>query len=195
MYLSVKEQFGRRPTYKEVHLNGIINSKEYRQAFGGYFAFLNEYGELTDHESDIYRKHYRWFNKVEKEQMSKSYKMVILQFLLDKGPNEWLNSITPEDTASYFHQFYMEKSYRRNTDFSNKNTKKLWNYDEAKIAKLIADMPMSKWVGKDELVYFEDNLFGVNFEVDTSDRDVLHEVTSEICEYKMHVYFERKGKG
>ncbi|OZU89633.1 DNA helicase [Virgibacillus indicus] len=194
-YLSVKEQFGRRPTYKEVHLNGIINSKEYRQAFGGYFAFLNEYGELTDHESDIYRKHYRWFNKVEKEQMSKSYKMVILQFLLDKGPNEWLNSITPEDTASYFHQFYMEKSYRRNTDFSNKNTKKLWNYDEAKIAKLIADMPMSKWVGKDELVYFEDNQFGVNFEVDTSDRDVLHEMTSEICEYKMHVYFERKGKG
>src|SRR5699024_8477047 len=166
----------------------------YRQAFGGYFAFLNEYGELSDHESTVYLKHYRWFSKVEKEQMNKSYKMVILQFLLDKGPQEWLNSITPEEVAPYFHQFYMEKSYRKKIDFSNKNTKKLWDYDEIKVAKLIADMPMSKWVGKDELVYFDDNWFGINFEVDERNRNVVHAMTSEVCEYKMQVYFERKKR-
>ncbi|WP_067726905.1 DEAD/DEAH box helicase family protein [Oceanobacillus damuensis] len=191
-YLKVKEKLGRRPAYKEVHLLGTINSKEYRQAFSGYFAFLNEYGELTDHEAEVYKKHYRWLNKVEKEQMSKSYKMVVLQYLLDKGPADWLKSVTPEEVAPYFHRFYMEKKYRRNADFSNKNTKKLWDYDEAKVARLIADMPMSKWVGKDELVYFEDNQFGMNFEVDESDREVVHEMTGEICEYKMHWYFERK---
>ncbi|MFC4022317.1 DEAD/DEAH box helicase family protein [Oceanobacillus longus] len=193
-YLKVKEYLGRRPTYKEVHLHGTTNSKEYRQAFGGYYAFLNEYGELTDHEFEVYQKHYRWFIKVEKEQMSKSYKMVVLQYLLDKGPSDWLKSVTPEEVALYFHQFYMEKSYRRNADFSNKNTKKLWNYDEAKVAKLIADMPMTKWVGKDALVYFKDSQFGMNFDVEKDDQDVLHEMTGGICEYKMQVYFERKVK-
>src|SRR5699024_347882 len=38
-YMQVKERLGRRPTYREVHLYGKENSKEYRQAFGGFFAF------------------------------------------------------------------------------------------------------------------------------------------------------------
>lgn len=192
-YLKVKEQLGRRPSYEEVHKHGASNSKEYKQAFGGYFSFLDEYGELTDHEVNVYQKHYRWLNKVESEKMTKSYKMVVLQFLLNKGPFDWLNPITPEETSHYFHQFFMEKAYRRKKDFSNKNTKKLWNYDETKVAKLIAEMPMSKWVGKDDLVYFSENKFGMNFEVGESERIVLHEMTGGICKYKMQVYFERKS--
>lgn len=191
-YLRVKELLGKRPTYKEAHLNGTINSKEYRQAFGGYFAFLNEYGELTDKEALVYRKHYRWLQKVEKEQMSKSYKMVVLQYILDKGPDGWLEKVTPEEIAPYFYQFYMAKNYRKRIDFSDKSSKALWDYDEAKVARLIARMPMSKWVGKDGLMFFENNLFGVNFEVEESDRTILHQMMQEICEYKMHFYFERK---
>ncbi|MFD1039355.1 DEAD/DEAH box helicase family protein [Virgibacillus byunsanensis] len=192
-YLNVKEHVGKRPSYEEVHKYGTSNSKEYKQAFGGYFAFLNEYGELSHHEAKVYQKHYRWLKKVENEMMNKSYKMVVLQFLLNKGPSDWLKPVTPEEVAPYFHQFFMEKNYRKEKDFSNKNTKKLWNYDKAKVAKLVADMPMSKWVSKDELVYFKENQFGVNFDVSESDQIILHEMTSEVCAYKMQVYFERKG--
>jgi hypothetical protein len=53
-------------------------------------------------------------------------------------------------------------------------------------------MPMTKWVGKDELVFFEDGKFGMNFNVDPQDQKILHEMTSQICEYKMQSYFERK---
>ncbi|GAB3802237.1 DEAD/DEAH box helicase family protein [Virgibacillus kimchii] len=192
-YLQVKTSLGRRPTYKEAHLQGNMNSKEYRQAFGGYFAFLHEYGELSDHEADVFQKHYQWLIKVEKESMSKSYKMTVLQYLLDKGPGDWLKPVTPEEVAPYFHEFYMSKNYRKTIDFSNKNTKKLWDYDEAKTAKLIATMPMTKWVGKDGLVYFENNRFGMNFSVEPEDQEVLHEMTRQICAYKMQIYFERKS--
>src|SRR5699024_12113420 len=75
--------------------------------------------------------------KVEKELMTKSYKMVVLKYLLEKGPKNWLDPVTPTEVAPYFHQFYMEKNYRKQIDFSNKNTKKLWEYDEEKVAKLI----------------------------------------------------------
>lgn len=191
-YRQVKTQFGRRPTYKEVHLHGTINSKEYKQAFGGYISFLKEYGELTNHEVAVYEKHYNWLNKVEKETMTKSYKMVVLQYLLDKGPSEWLKPVTPEEVAPYFHQFYMEKNYRKQIDFSSKNTKAMWEYNEKKVVRLIADMPMKKWVGKDGLVFFEDGKFGVDFAVDSGDQKILHGMTEEICEYKMQWYFERK---
>ena len=191
-YLKVKEHLGERPTYYNLHLHGTINSKEYRRVFGGYFAFLNEYGELTDREASVYKKHFRWLEKVEKEHMSKSYKMIVLQYLLDKGPDGWLEKITPEEIAPYFHQFFMEKEHRKRIDFSDKSSKALWNYNEAKVARLIANMPMSKWVGKDGLITFENNLFGVNFEVEMTDREILHQMTQEICEYKMKYYFERR---
>ncbi|WP_156035964.1 DEAD/DEAH box helicase family protein [Virgibacillus halodenitrificans] len=194
-YYQVKTQLGRRPTYREVHLYGSINSKEYKQAFGGYFAFLKTYGELSEHEETVYEKHYDWLSKVEKETMTKSYKMVVLQYLLDKGPADWLVPVTPEEVAPYFHQFYMEKNYRKQIDFSSKNTKAMWEYDEKKVAKLIADMPMSKWVGKDGLVFFKDGKFGVNFIVNVEDQEILHRMTGEISGYKMQWYFERKSKG
>lgn len=89
-YLEVKESLGRCPTYQEAHLFGTIKSKEYRrQAFGGYFAFLYDHGELRAHEKVVYEKHYAWLTKVEKEMMTKSYKMVVLAYLLDKGPFDW----------------------------------------------------------------------------------------------------------
>ncbi|WP_188455682.1 hypothetical protein [Virgibacillus oceani] len=193
-YLKVKNNLGRSPTYKEIHLNGSINSKEYKQAFGGYFSFLYEFQELSEQESIVYEQHYRWLNKVEKETMTKSYKKVILQFLLNKGTEEWLKP-TPEEVAPYFHQFYMAKNYRKRIDFSSKNTKELWEYDQAKVVKLIAKMPMSKWVDRDELVYFENGKFGMNFSVLEIDQHILHAMTLQICNYKMQWYFERKSGG
>lgn len=193
-YQQVKTVLGRRPTYKEFHLKGSMNSKECKQAFGGYFAFLKQYNELTAHEAEVYDKHYLWFSKLEKENMSKSYKMVVLKYMLEKGPEEWLEPITPKEVAPYFHQFYMAKNYRKIIDFSNKNTKKLWKYDEDKTAKLIATMPMSKWIGKDNLLFFDGHQFGVNFSVDKEDQNILHSFTKQICDYRLHVYFERKSK-
>jgi len=192
-YISVKESLGRRPTYKDVHIRGSSNSKEYRQAFGGYFAFLYDYGELNEHEERIFTKHQDWLKKLETERMAKSYKMVVLQYMLEKGPNDWYKSITPEEVAPYFHQFYMAKQYRKQSDFSNRNTKKLWDYDERKVAQLIAQMPMDKWVDHSRLITFDDGIFKINFEIMDEDKSLLHQMTQQICEYRLHVYFERKG--
>lgn len=192
-YLKVKEHLGRRPTYREAHLYGSLNSKEYRQAFGGYFAFLEYYGELGKEELNVYKTYYRWLNKVEKESMTKSYKMVVLEFLLEKGPRKWHQSITPKEVSPYFHHFYMSKNYRKKIDFSSKNTKKLWEYDSLGVEKLITTMPMSKWVGEDGLVAFDGDNFGINFNIKEKDEAIIHMMTRQLCEYKMQVYFERKG--
>src|SRR5699024_10093055 len=98
-YVRVKERLGRRPTYREVHLYGKENSREYRQAFGGYFAFLNAKGELSEDEAEVYNTYYHWLNKVEKELMTKSYKMVVLEYLLQKGPDLWHKPVTANEVA------------------------------------------------------------------------------------------------
>lgn len=193
-YIRVKELLGRRPTYREVHLYGKENSKEYRQAFGGYYSFLYNRDELTEAEIRVYKNHLPWLQKIEKESMTKSYKMVVLQYMLEKGSSKWHESITPKEVAAYFHQFYMEKEYRKRIDFSNQNTKRLWVYNEEGVARLIATMPMDKWVDKNnDLVTFEDGIFSINFPIDESAEEILHEMTKQICDYRLGYYFERKG--
>lgn len=193
-YIRVKELLGRRPTYREVHLYGKENSKEYRQAFGGYFSFLFDRGELTEDEIGVYKNYLPWLQKIEKESMTQSYKMVVLQYMLEKGPSNWYESVTPEEVAPYFHKYYMEKEYRKRIDFSSRNTRRLWDYDEVGVARLISTMPMNKWVDKNnDLVTFEGGYFSINFSIDVMVEKILHEMTKQICDYRLGYYFERKG--
>lgn len=193
-YYYVKETLGYRPTYTQAHLNGLANSKEYRQVFGGYHAFLLQHNELNNLEKDVASTYTSWLTKLENETMSKSYKMVILKFLLSKGPDNWLEPITPEDAAQYFHDFYMRTEYIKQADFSTTNTKKLWDFNEQKTATLIRNMPMKYLTSKDELIVFENNQLKINFSVENDHKKTLHAMTSEICDYKLHTYFERKTK-
>src|SRR5699024_6406451 len=136
--------------------------------FGGYFSFLYEHDELEEDEKRVFQRHHEWLKKVESETMTKSYKMVVLQFILNQE-DHWISSVTPEEIAPYFHNFYMEKNYRKYIDFSSKTNKAMWDYDEKKIARLVTTMPIKHLQGKDALMKFEDNKFGIAFEVAKED--------------------------
>jgi hypothetical protein len=101
--------------------------------------------------------------------------------------------ITPQEAAPFFHRYLTEKEYRKRIDFSDKETKRLWVYDEEKVSKLIARMPMTKWSGSSNgLLSFDNNVFSLTFSIGPEDEEILYQWTKEICEYRLHVYFERK---
>lgn len=127
--------------------------------------------------------------------MTKSYKMVVLLAMLERGTDKWHQPVTPEEIAPFFHQYLMEKEYRKRIDFSDKNTKKLWEYDEKGVSDLIATMPMTKWSGTSKgLVSFENGIFKLEFPVMKEDEEILYRITRDICEYRLHYHFERKGR-
>ncbi|MDP4552960.1 DEAD/DEAH box helicase family protein [Alkalihalobacillus macyae] len=195
VYQDLKLELGRRPTYLELHLKGRENSREYRQEFGSYPGFLYWAEELNSFELQVYKSLENWLKEVERTGMAKSYKMIVLQYMLSSGVDNWLTSVTPEEVASYFHQYLTEKEYRRKIDFSDKGSRALWEYDEEKVAKLIAKMPMTKWSGSSKgLVVFEDNTFSFDLKVNEEESEILYKWTKEICEYRLHEHFERKAK-
>ena len=54
----------------------------------------------------------------------------------------------------------MEQEYRKRIDFSDKQAQRMWEYDEEKVSKLIATMPMTKWSGSSKgLLSFDGKLF------------------------------------
>ncbi|MDQ1002689.1 superfamily II DNA or RNA helicase/HKD family nuclease [Neobacillus niacini] len=194
-YMDLKRDIGRRPTYLELHLKGAADSPQYRQEFNSYFGFLKWAEELTEREIEIFDRYENWLVEVEKTGMAKSYKMVVLLAMLERGKSNWFKPISSKDVAPFFHHYLMEKEHRKRIDFSDKGAKRLWDYDEKGVSKLIAAMPMTKWSGNSKgLISYEDDVFRLNFDVIKEHEDILFQWTKEICEYRLHFHFERKAR-
>ncbi|WP_369903636.1 DEAD/DEAH box helicase family protein [Bacillus manliponensis] len=192
-YQTVKMELGRRPTYLELHKLGTEESKEYRQEFKSYVGFLAWCDELTESGKEVFMRYEAWLQEVEKTGMNKSYKMLLLLAMLQRGEEQWYHPISPQEVAPFFHHFLMEKEYRKRTDFSDKQAQRMWKYDEEKVSKLIATMPMTKWSGSSKgLLLFDETSFSLNMDIRKEDEALLFQWTKEICEYRLHAYFERK---
>lgn len=192
-YQTVKMELGRRPTYLELHKLGTEESKEYRQEFKSYVGFLAWANELTAQEKEVFIRYEAWLQEVEKTGMAKSYKMLLLSTMLQRGKEKWYHPISPKEVAPFFHHYLMEKEYRKRIDFSDKQAQRMWEYDAEKVSKLIATMPMTKWSGSSKgLLSFDGSVFSINMDIQKEDEHLLFEWTKEICEYRLHTYFERK---
>ncbi|MEK3883649.1 DEAD/DEAH box helicase family protein [Paenibacillus sp. PL2-23] len=192
----LKNELGRIPTYLELHLHGRANSREYQSEFGSYVGFQAWADCLNEMEQELFYRYEAWLRDVEKTGMNKSYKMIVMLAMLERGVEDWLTPITPQQVAPFFHQYLTEKEYRKRIDFSDQEAKRLWNYNEAGISKLIANMPMSKWSGaKGSMTTFEGGRFGVRLEQphDAEQAEILFNWTREICLYRLHLHFERRG--
>ena len=192
-FLDLRNELGRIPTYLELHLHGREDSKGYAQTFGSYASFLSWAGCLTAEEQAAYEANETWLRDVEKTAMAKSYKMVVLLYMLERGAERWTESVTPREMAPYFHRYLMEKEYRKRIDFSDAESRRLWAYDEAAVSGLIARMPMTKWSGaRGSLTRFEDGEFSLADAPAAEHRGMVHRWTWEICEYRLHLHFERR---
>ena len=164
----------------------------YRQEFKSYVGFLLWANELSEREQEVFRRYELWMVEVEKTVMSKSYKMVVLKGMLDRGVDKWFQPISPTEAAPAFHHYLTEKEYRKRIDLSDKAGKQLWEYNAEKVNKLIAKMPMTKWSGSSKgLITFENDVFQLQFDILEEDQEILFHWTKEICEYRLHQYFER----
>ena len=179
----------------EFHLHANLDSKTVKQEFGSYIGLLAYADELMENEQDVWLKFKAWFIEAEKTGMNKSYKMVVLSYMLSKGEEGWLEPITPEGAAPFFHNYLTEKDYRMNIDFSDAQGKRLHIYDQKKIADLIAQMPMAKWSGSanDGIVSFEEGIFKFRLQPSLEENELLYKWTQEIAKYRLHAYFERKA--
>ncbi|KZE37168.1 DNA helicase [Bhargavaea cecembensis] len=196
-YYELKREFGRRPDYLEFHLQADADSRSVKQEFGSYFGMLAYAGELREEELRVWETFKDWFIEVEKTGMNKSYKMVVLLYMLSRGSKHWTDPVTPEEVAPFFQRYLTTKEYRKRADLSDKTGKRLIEYDEKRTADLIAKMPMTKWSGSEKAgkVLFEDNHFSIQLPLSNAEQSaLLHHWTEQITTYRLHEYFERKTR-
>ncbi|QDG52099.1 HIT domain-containing protein [Persicimonas caeni] len=80
-YRELHQARGKRPTASELHTLGF-NLRTLKK-HGGWFGFLADEGDLTDAELEAWRVGEAWFHELETTTLNKSYKMVVVQALLD----------------------------------------------------------------------------------------------------------------
>ncbi|MGD6959418.1 hypothetical protein ACQCWA_18160 [Rossellomorea aquimaris] len=93
-YYELKYEMGRRPSYLELHLHGRLGAKAYYDEWKAYHRFLYEVGELNEVETEVYLQYQNWLMELEKTGMSRSYKMVLLKVVLERGPFDWYSPVT-----------------------------------------------------------------------------------------------------
>lgn len=193
-YEQLRAELGRQPSYKEFALMSTMDGHMIKQEFSSWVAFLAWMGELSTEELTTYDRFSQWFQEVERTSMTKSYKMVLLYLMLQRGDEGWFLPITPQEIASDFYQFMREKPYRMKLDWSDmKGLRFQASYEEAAISQLLAEMPMTKWAGSSKgWATFDGVRF--QFQVDPIEAELqfLYRMTQEICEYRLHAYFARK---
>ncbi|MFJ7855621.1 hypothetical protein ACIQX3_23085 [Peribacillus frigoritolerans] len=84
--------------------------------------------ELSVNEAEIFYRYKQWLVEVEKTGMAKSYKMVVLLAMLEGRDDSWFKSITFEEAAPFFHSYLTETENRKQVDFADKSSKKLFDF-------------------------------------------------------------------
>lgn len=185
-YIDLKMELGRRPSYLEMYLQSGFQDINIAREFGSYIGMLKEAGELSDRELAIFEAYERLLEEIEKTSMTRSYKMVVLHAMLERGAAEWYKPITAEQVGPIFAK-YLSKPSRKTIDKIN--------LDPKKVVQLIQTMPMTKWSGSSKgLVTFQDGEFGFDVDIDGDMQQVVFDWVREICEYRLHRYFVRKSE-
>lgn len=83
-YRDLREARGERPTVGELYRMGYRPSS-LRSTYEGWFDFVAAEGDLSEPERRVHRVAREWFQELETTAMSKCYKMVTIEALLEAG--------------------------------------------------------------------------------------------------------------
>ena len=87
-YFSLKERLGRRPDLQSFWQSFPNRLSRLRATYGNWWAFLYQLGELSPEEGEVHELHETWFSDLTVTNLSKSFKMVLLQTWLEFGEKD-----------------------------------------------------------------------------------------------------------
>lgn len=185
-YQNLKLELGNRPSYLEMHLYSQVYELNVAKEFGSYVGMLKEAGELSESEQEAFEFSKELLVEIEKTGMTKSYKMVLLKAMLQRGKENWFKAINVVEVAPFFKQYLSIPSHRNIDPIE---------LDIKKVESLIRRMPMTKWaVSSKGMTNFQNDEFSFTITIPKEMQDIIFNWVEQICEYRLHRYFERKAK-
>ncbi|MBA4503699.1 DUF3427 domain-containing protein [Marinobacterium marinum] len=102
-YAKLKQSLKRRPTLNEFWRSGA-NLGQLRRNYGCWWEFIDEQGDAKPDELQVLELHAQWFRDLTVTKTSKSYKLVLLQTLLDQQAMS--QSVTLQQLAQWARSWF-----------------------------------------------------------------------------------------
>ena len=188
-YEDFRERHGQRPRAVELLHEGY-NPRSLRKSHGSWHRFVRSMDDLTEDERAVLDQHANFLEALEITPMTKSYKMLVLQSLLnrDQLPGEIdIDSLTDE----FSRLAHRSQILRQDVGPSLEN--------HTALIQLIEDNPINAWTsgkgtgGKTYFAY-DDRRFRSTFEVAAENRTILQELVREIVEWRLAEYLQRPSR-
>ncbi|MBV0933331.1 DUF3427 domain-containing protein [Marinobacterium weihaiense] len=104
-YAKLKQSLKRRPTLTEFWHSGA-NLNKLRRNYGCWWEFVDEQGDASADELRVLEQHAQWFRDLSLTKTSKSYKLVLLQTLLEQQAIS--RSVTLQQLSRWAKDWFMQ---------------------------------------------------------------------------------------
>lgn len=187
-YRDFRDTFGVRPTAAEMFREGY-NPRVMRPDFGSWLGFVKSERGLGTAEVSAFEKMRNFLAALENTSMTKSYKMLVLLALLNRG--QFPGFLTLTDLAAEVHTLGRRES-RVRSDLGEAAS------DPGALAKLLKENPIAAWIegkGTDGVSYFsyEDNTFKTRVALPSELTSAGQELVREAVDWRLAEYFTRPG--
>ena len=192
-------QHGRRPTAREMFMSGGLQKETLRRGFGSWFGLVSKMGDLDGREQEVMQRHAAFLSEVEQSRMERSYKMLVLEAMLEEGA---LPGVIRTDVLAARLERIAERS-----PFLRQELAATMRESAGTVAAMLRSNPLRAWTGTkrgEGSDFFEMNgdRFATKFGVGagasamgSGDRETLPVLTRELVEWRMAEYLARADLG
>lgn len=141
-FREVEAELGHRPTMLELHRLGRFDVRTYRQEFGSWFQFLRSQDLLTPEEAVLEQETGAFLLELEKTQMTKSYKMVVLEVFLAVGGLQ--RPVSVDELVVGFRRFFTD-SRKHGRDLLGTEIAELAHVTDERLRAYLERNPLAAW--------------------------------------------------
>jgi superfamily II DNA or RNA helicase/SAM-dependent methyltransferase/SOS-response transcriptional repressor LexA len=192
-YEALYETFGRRATLTEFHRAGA-SVTSMRGRFGSWFELVRFMGHLSSDEADVLAAHADLLREVEVTAMTKSFKMVLLEALLE------VDGLSAPPTIGDLALRSWQVLQRRHALLGDlPGDSSFQDGRSPKWVQYWIDNPINAWIGgnrvKGTTKFFsaEDNRFLFNRSLSQTEVHVLEGMLQELVDYRLASYEVRRA--
>jgi len=191
-YQALRDSLSRRPTLAEFYRSGS-SPQDLRRQHGQWWALVADQGDLTAAETACLEHHAEFFREVETTSMTKCFKAVLLESLLDL--DGFRQPPTVEDLAAQGLEVF-----RRRRGFVTdirKDLQKIDHVDPGKWLNYWKGNPVNAWTGGnragDAKRWFgvAQGRFRATFPVTDEERATFQAMVQELVDYRLAAYEPR----
>ncbi len=185
-----------RPSAVEMYRAGV-DFTSIRKKFGSWFDLVAERDGFSEAQQAVLKKYNAYFLDIEKAAMTKSYKMVLLEALLEL--DGFVQPQTTHDLAIRSGEILLRRLPLITKDLPSRfqNLADILTARSGQWVTYWNSNPVNAFVGGNRgqgeiFFHLEDKLLKPNFELACEDRDTFRNMVQELVDYKLAMYMDRE---